>query len=193
MKKHSVVKGLMLLAATPVSAHTGIGISHGFMSGVVHPLMGIDHLLVMLAIGLWACVVGGRAVWLLPMGFLMLMVVGAGLGFSGVSLPIAELLVATSVVIVGLVLAFNWHASLVLANGLTGVVGLFHGYVHASEMAISTGALSYSIGFLFTTALLQGLGVATGLFSTGTVKVLRLSFGLLCSGIGLFLLAGYVA
>jgi urease accessory protein len=196
MKKRSVVNGviagLMLGVSTPTWAHTGIGVTHSFMAGLAHPWQGMDHFLVMLAIGLWACVLGGRALWLLPMSFLMLMVVGAGLGFAGVNLPVAEFLVATSVVAVGWVLVFNWRASLVLATGLTGIFALFHGYVHAGEVANNTGALSYCVGFLLTTALLQGLGIATGLLSAGSIKILRLSFGVLCSSVGLVLLAGYV-
>lgn len=195
MKKKSIINkfltALIIGTSQSVLAHTGIGTTHGFIAGFVHPWQGVDHLLVMLAMGLWACVLGGRALWVLPMSFLMSMVVGAGLGFSGVNLPIAEFLVATSVLIFGLVTAFNWRMSLVLAAVLTGAVALFHGYVHAGEMTHGTEALSYCVGFLLTTALLQGLGLATGLFSAGVFKVLRLSFGLLCSSIGLCLLAGY--
>jgi urease accessory protein len=193
MNKQLVLLSPLLGLSTPAVAHTGIGLTHSFMAGFVHPLLGIDHLLVMLAIGLWACVLGGRALWLLPMGFLMLMVVGAGLGFAGVNLPVAEFLVPTSVVVVGWVLAFNWRASLVVATGITSLFALFHGYVHAGEMANNAGALSYCVGFLLATALLQGVGLATGLLSARSLKVLRLSFGVLCSSVGLVLLAGYVA
>lgn len=186
-----VVLSLMLFGfVTPAWAHTGIGITHGLMAGFAHPWQGVDHLLVMIAIGLWGCVLGGKQVWVLPLSFLLLMAIGAGLGFADIILPYAELWVSLSVLAFGLVISANWQTSAAWAMGLVAAVALCHGYVHAAEIAQGTDQMGYALGFLLTTAILHGLGIASGLFAAKTFSLMRISFGLICTGVGILLLAG---
>lgn len=174
---------------TPVWAHTGTGITHGFMAGFAHPWQGVDHLLVMFAVGLWACVLGGKQVWVLPLSFLLLMAIGAGLGFADIALPYAELWVSLSVLVFGLIMGLNWQASMAWAMGLVAIVALFHGYVHAAEIARGANQIGYALGFLLTTAILHGLGVASGLFGAKTFNLMRIGLGLICTAVGVLLLA----
>ncbi|SJM96521.1 HupE/UreJ family protein [Crenothrix polyspora] len=191
MSKQLVLTSLLLGISQSALAHTGMGTTHGFMAGFVHPWQGVDHLLVMFVIGLWGCVLGGRALWILPLSFLMLMAAGAGLSFVGISLPFAELWVASSVVVFGLIIGFNTRLSEHWATGLVMVFALFHGYVHAEEITSGTAHLPYVLGFLVATALLHLLGIGAGLFSTKPVRILMISFGWACATVGCFLLAGY--
>lgn len=174
---------------TPVWAHTGIGSTHGFMAGFVHPWQGVDHLLVMFAVGLWAYAQGGKQMWVLPLSFLLLMAIGAGLGFADFTLPYAELWVSLSVLVFGLIIGLNWQASTAWAMGLVAIVALFHGYVHAAEIARGANQIGYALGFLLTTTILQGLGIAAGLFGAKTFSLMRISLGLICAVVGVLLLA----
>lgn len=185
---------LFSLSALPAHAHahahTGIGSVHGLLDGVLHPLIGIDHLLVMLAVGLWAAMRGGRSLWLLPMAFLTAMGVGAGLSMLGITVTAAESWVAFSVVAAGVLVWRNTRMSSVLAVALVSVFALAHGYVHALELTGGADALAYSAGFLLTTAMLHGLGVTVGLLGAARLKILGAGFGLLCAVVGMGLLAG---
>jgi len=181
---------LFSLSALPAHAHTGIGAVHGLLDGALHPLLGIDHLLVMLAVGLWAAMRGGKSVWLLPTVFLTAMGAGAGLSLLGITVTAAESWVAFSVVAAGVVLWRNMRMPSVLAAALIVVFALAHGYVHALELNYGTDVSAYSAGFLLTTALLHGLGIAAGLWSAPKMKLLGTGFGLLCVVVGMGLLAG---
>jgi urease accessory protein len=189
MNKQFVLLNMLLGLSIPALAHTGIGASHGFMAGFGHPWQGLDHLLVMIAIGLWASVMGGQARWLLPLSFLLLMAVGAGLEFAGFYLPYAELGVAGSVLLLGLVLGFNWQPSRPIALSLSALFAVSHGSVHTAEIAADQGQLPYMLGFLLTTALLHGIGLSAGLLKNRTIGVVRVTFGLLGTVLGLVLLA----
>ncbi|MGZ8157811.1 MAG: HupE/UreJ family protein [Methylobacter sp.] len=181
---------LLSLSSLPAHAHTGIGAVHGLLDGVLHPLLGVDHLLVMLAVGLWAALRGGKSLWLLPMAFLTAMGAGAGLSMLGVTVTAAESWVAFSVVAAGVLVWRNTSMSSVLAVALVAVFALAHGYVHAAELTDGADALAYSAGFLLTTAMLHGLGVVAGLLAAARLKMLGAGFGLLCAVVGVGLLAG---
>jgi len=181
---------LFTLSALPAHAHTGIGAVHGLLDGVLHPLIGVDHLLVMLAVGLWAAMRGGKSLWLLPLAFVTAMGVGAGLSMLGISINAAETWVAASVVAVGILVWRNTRMSSALAVALVAVFALAHGYVHALELTDSANALSYSAGFLLTTAALHGLGLAVGLLAAARVRMLSAGLGLVCAVVGVGLLAG---
>jgi urease accessory protein len=181
---------LLTLSSLPAYAHTGIGDAHGLLDGVLHPLIGIDHLLVMLAVGLWAAMRGGKSLWLLPLAFLTAMGVGAGLSMLGIIVTAAESWVACSVVAAGVLVWRNTRMSMALAVALVAVFALAHGYVHAFELTDGTDALAYSAGFLLTTAILHGLGAAVGLLAAARLKMLGAGFGLLCALVGVGLLAG---
>lgn len=192
MNKKSFIATAFLSSLLPLSAHahTGIGAVHGLLDGVLHPLIGVDHLLVMLAVGLWAAMRGGKSLWLLPAMFLSTMAAGAALAMLGVAVTAAESWVAGSVLAAGLLVWRNPHLSSTLAVALVGLLALAHGYVHAAELSDGGGALAYSAGFLLTTAMLHGLGIAFGLLAAVRLKMLGAGFGLLCAGVGLGLLAG---
>ncbi|WP_019864726.1 HupE/UreJ family protein [Methylovulum miyakonense] len=181
---------LSMLATLPAYAHTGIGAVHGLLDGVVHPLIGIDHLLVMLAVGLWAAMRGGKSLWLLPLAFVTAMGVGAGLSMLGITINAAETWVAASVIAAGVLVWRNTRMSSVLAVALVSVFALAHGYVHALELTDSADALAYSAGFLLTTAALHGLGLAVGLLAAARLRMLGDVLGLVCALVGVGLLAG---
>ncbi|MDD5277079.1 MAG: HupE/UreJ family protein [Methylovulum sp.] len=194
MKTKSLILSAILLslATLPAHAHTGIGTVHGLLDGLVHPLVGIDHLLVMLAVGLWAAMRGGKSSWLLPLAFLTAMGAGAGLSSLGITITAAETWVACSVVAAGVLVWRNTRMSSALAVALVAVFALAHGYVHALELTDSADALAYSAGFLLTTAVLHGLGLAVGLLAAARVKMLGAGLGLVCAlvGVGVGLLVG---
>lgn len=181
---------LSMLATLPAYAHTGIGAVHGLLDGIIHPLIGIDHLLVMLAVGLWATMRGGKSLWLLPLAFVTAMGVGAGLSMLGITINAAETWVAASVIAAGVLVWRNTRMSSVLAVALVSVFALAHGYVHALELTDGANALAYSAGFLLTTAALHGLGLAVGLLAAARVKMLGAGLGLVCALVGVGLLAG---
>lgn len=190
IKLPGIFAALLSLSSLPAYAHTGIGVVHGLLDGVLHPIIGLDHLLVMLAVGLWAAMRGGRALWLLPMAFLTAMGAGAALSLLGFTLTAAESWVALSVPAAGVLVWRNTRVSSAWAVALVAVFALVHGYVHAAELTDGADALAYSAGFLLTTALLHGLGVAVGLLAAARLKMIAAGFGLLCAVVGVDLLAG---
>ncbi|MCX7087018.1 MAG: HupE/UreJ family protein [Methylococcales bacterium] len=190
MKINKIVLMLLLLgSATPVLAHTGLGTTHGFVAGFTHPLQGIDHLLVMFAIGLWGCILGGKQVWVLPLSFLVLMAVGAGLSFVGVKLPYVELLITGSVLIFGVIIGFNWQVSATFSMVLVAAAGLCHGYVHAAEITIDATQSDYALGFLCATACVQSLGITASLLGKKALQALQIGFGLTATAAVIILLA----
>lgn len=144
-------------------AHTGHGINSGLVSGFLHPIMGWDHLVAMLAVGLWAVSLGGRALYVLPLVFPLVMALGAGLGMMGVALPAVEAGVAASGVVLGLLVAFAVRAPLAASAALVGVFAVFHGHAHGTELPAAHGPLGYGVGFVIGTALLHLAGIALGL------------------------------
>ncbi len=148
-----------LLASAPAFAHPGhaTGLGHGLL----HPYTGLDHVLAMIAVGLWAAQQGGSAQWKIPTTFVAAMLLGSLLGMSGFTLPYVEAGIATSVLLLGLLVAFAMRLPAMLGMGLMAVFALFHGYAHGSEAA-SMAQSSYIIGFMLATASLHGIGLATG-------------------------------
>ncbi len=183
--------GLLLLSVLmPAHAHTGAGIAHGYLTGLLHPLSGIDHVLVMLGIGLWGGTLRGSSCWLLPAVFLASMAVGAGLDFAGFSLPEAEAWIAVSVLAMGLILCGDRQAQMSRAVPLATAFALGHGYVHASEIGDGMVASSYFAGFLAGTSLLLGLGTLISLMSPQAFKVIKTGWGLVSALVGAVLLIG---
>ncbi len=194
MNRHSIKVlasvSLLMTMASPVYAHNALEPSQSFVEGFLHPLQGLDHVLVMFAIGVWACVLSGKMIWILPISCLVMMAVGAVLKFAGLILLPAEQVVLLSVLALGVVLGCNWHTRLTLATGLVALIGLCHGYVHAAQITNGANKLSYALGFLLATAHLQGLGSATVLLGEKTLKVFRIGLGLTCTTAFVVLLAG---
>ncbi|MFG1224323.1 HupE/UreJ family protein [Xanthobacter wiegelii] len=149
-------------------AHTGAGAVHGFSHGFAHPLGGLDHLLAMVTVGIFAWQLGGRAVWAVPATFVGLMAVGGALGVSGIDVPFVELGIALSVIVLGGVVAFGLKAPLAAAMAMVGFFAIFHGHAHGAEMPANASGLAYGLGFMVATAGLHlaglGLGMAIGRF-----------------------------
>lgn len=148
------------LAATPALAHVGVGATSGFVSGFLHPVFGPDHVLAMVAVGLWAGLVGGRALWAWPAAFVGVMVVGGVLGMVGVPMPFVEPGILASVIVLGLVVALAFRAPVWLGAMIVGFFALFHGHAHGTEVPETAGGVEYLIGFAIATAILHGIGIA---------------------------------
>lgn len=164
-----VVAPLILLAtAGPAFAHTGHG-ADGFVHGFAHPLGGIDHVLAMVAVGLYAAMIGGRGLWLIPATFVSVMALGGALGAAGYPLAYAEIGIAMSVVALGLATALRINLPALAAMALVGVFAIFHGHAHGAEMPRDMSGYEYAAGFMLATALLHcagiGLGLAAGRFA----------------------------
>jgi urease accessory protein len=153
------------LIAGPALAHTGVTPTSGFLAGFSHPMLGADHLLAMVAVGLWASQLGGRALWLVPGTFVVVMVLGGFVGMSGIGLPAVEFGILGSVVLLGLLVALQARLPVVLGMALVGLFALFHGHAHGTEMPADGHALVYAAGFVVATAGLHALGVAIGLLA----------------------------
>jgi urease accessory protein len=147
-----------LLAPLPALAHPGGDHVHGLLAGFVHPFGGLDHLVAMLAVGLWAGMLGGATRLRLPAAFLAAMLAGLGLGALGVALPMVEGGVLASVVVLGALVCLAARVPVAGAALLVGLFGLLHGHAHGTEMA--GGAVGYAIGMATASALLLAVGVA---------------------------------
>lgn len=156
---------LAMLAVSPTLAlaHTGIGHSAGFFHGFEHPIGGLDHVLAMLAVGVLAFVLGGRALWMVPLSFVAMMIVGFGLGSAQIDLPFVELGIALSSVVIGAAAVMGRPMPVIAAMGLVGAFAIFHGHAHGSEMPADASGLTYAAGFIVATALLHLAGIAATL------------------------------
>ena len=151
------------LSAGTAAAHPIRGGALGFAAGVEHPLSGADHVIAMLAVGLWGAQLGAPAVWLLPVTFPLIMAFGGFLGLAGVHLPGSEIAIALSGLTLGAMVALEARPPLWAAALLVGAFGLFHGYAHGVELPPGRDAAFYSLGFVVATGLLHAAGVGLGL------------------------------
>lgn len=161
LKTWAALGGVLITA--PALAHPVHGVGSGLAAGLGHPFVGFDHLLAMVAVGLWAARRGGRALWLAPAAFVGAMTLGGLAGFAGAALPASEHLVAGSVLALGLLLALPRTAALAAGVSLIALFGAFHGFAHASELPVQASAWTYAAGFLIATAALHAAGVLAGL------------------------------
>lgn len=152
----------LLAAAEPAQAHEQAGQAQGFLTGFRHPLSGLDHVLAMVAVGLWGAQLGPPAVWLLPVTFPMVMALGGFLGLVGVPLPGVEMGIAVSALLLGLMVAGEAKPPLAAAALLVAFFAVFHGHAHGTELPPGQSGLAYSIGFVVATGLLHGVGVGIG-------------------------------
>ena len=164
MTKRILLFAVLLGAtASAAEAHIGVGGTAGFAHGFSHPFSGLDHLLAMVTVGLFAAKLGGRAWWLVPAAFLTMMAAGGALGISGVGLPFVEIAIALSVIVLGTAVAVQWSLPLSAAMALAGFFAVFHGHAHGAEMPVSASGLSYALGFISATASLQAIGIGLGI------------------------------
>jgi urease accessory protein len=163
IRRLTAIAGILTLCLpSAASAHTGLGETIGFMHGFSHPVGGIDHILAMIAVGLYAAQLGGRALWLVPLTFVAMMAAGGAAGIHGMDLVWVEIGIAASVVVLGLAVAFGLSLPALAAAGLAGFFAIFHGHAHGVEMPAGASALTYAAGFMLATALLHAGGIAFG-------------------------------
>lgn len=152
----------IVLAPTAVFAHSGPGNTHAFSQGLLHPIGGLDHVLAMVLVGVFASQLGGRALWFVPASFVTVMAAGGAFAMAGGTVPHLEMGITLSIVVLGTVIALAVKAPLVLAMGVVGFFAIFHGHAHGTETPADIGGIAYAAGFVGTTALLHGAGLSLG-------------------------------
>jgi urease accessory protein len=155
----------IVLGPRTAYAHTGVGPVHDLLHGLRHPLTGVDHICAMLAVGLWAAQRRGRAIWVIPLTFVLVMILGGMLGMSGIRLPFVEQGILLSVVVLGLLVTAAIQLPLAASAFIVGLFALLHGHAHGTELAASMSAMSYALGFVVATALLHTIGISVGLLT----------------------------
>lgn len=165
---------LGFLASDAASAHIGVSPEGGFATGLMHPFIGLDHLLAMVAVGLWAVQLGGRYLLVVPSAFVSAMMIGATVGATGTAIPQVEGVVALSVLALGALVALSTQAAWYWAVLLVATFGLFHGHAHGTEMPAFSEPWRYFTGFTIATASLHALGVTAGIVLKGRSVILRI-------------------
>ena len=150
------------LAAAPALAHEQAGVATGLASGFAHPISGWDHVLAMVAVGLWGAQLGRPALWLLPVAFPMMMACGGLVALLGLPLPGVEIGIALSAIALGALVAAEAKPPLAAALGIVALFALFHGHAHGAELAPGANAIAYSLGFVVATGLLHAVGILIG-------------------------------
>jgi urease accessory protein len=188
-----VLAAVILFGTSSVAfAHPGHDVS-GLAAGLTHPFSGLDHLLAMVAVGLWAAQGsnkerGGRKVWLLPATFMTMLTVGAGISTQWQSLPLVEAGIATSVLALGLLVALSMQLPAMLSMAVTALFGLLHGYAHGLELPESAAPAAYALGFLAATATLHLSGIAVGFATRDRHALLAKTLGVVIAASGAYLL-----
>jgi len=191
MQKATLAAILLVLAGAAV-AHEGGGIAGGFSSGFMHPVLGWDHVVAMVAVGLWGAFLGRPAIWLLPIVFPMVMAFGGAIGLSGLHLPAVETGIALSAIVLGAVVALALRPPIWVAAAIVGSFAVFHGYAHGVELPRAADPLAYSLGFVIATGMLHLVGIAIGLvvrWPAGKVAVRAVGAAIAMAGVAF--LTGY--
>lgn len=153
---------LVSLAPAAAHAHSVVGVSDGLLSGLAHPVSGLDHIVAMVSVGLWGAQLGRPAIWVLPVTFPLVMAVGGFLALIGVALPGTEIGIAISAVLLGAMVMLAARPPLPLAAALVACFAIFHGYAHGAELPPGGDGLLYSLGFIVSTGALHLSGIALG-------------------------------
>lgn len=186
--------GIFLLLPTAAYAHGEEALQYGsFLGGLMHPVLGPDHLLAMISVGIVSAQIGGRAIWTVPATFVLVMAVGGVLGMIGITLSFIELGIAMSVLVLGIVIAADKRLPILLAMLAVAVFAIFHGYAHGAEMPVAARPMLYGLGFMTGTAAIHLLGVGIGELSRQyeqkSKPVLRLT-GSAIAVVGLLFIVG---
>ena len=188
MKIYKIGAVMLFMAASSIAdAHTGAGISGGFSSGFMHPILGWDHVIAMVAVGIWGAFLGGRAIWILPVTFPLVMAFGGAMGIAGIPLPSVETGIALSAIALGSMVAFAARPPIWVAALIVGIFAIFHGYAHGAELPNAVNPLAYSLGFVFSTGLLHLSGIALGLlvrWPIGKIVVRAIGSMIALAGVG---------
>ncbi|MCM2454230.1 HupE/UreJ family protein [Rhizobium sp. CG4] len=161
-KRISIAAAALAATTLPAFAHLNPEEHGSFMAGFSHPLFGADHILAMVAVGIWAAQIGGRALWVVPSAFVGTMAIGFMMALGGIDLPFVEPAILASVIALGLLVAMAARFPVSAAAAVVGIFALFHGHAHGGELG-SAGALQFGVGFVIATALLHVAGIAAGL------------------------------
>jgi urease accessory protein len=153
---------LLALAWSQAAAHVQPGEAGGFLSGLAHPISGLDHVVAMISVGIWGAQLGAPALWLLPVAFPMMMALGGMMGLMGLPLPGVEIGIAASAVVLGLMVMTEARPPLWVAVAIVGIFAVFHGHAHGTELQEGHSALLYSMGFVIATGCLHGVGIGIG-------------------------------
>ena len=182
---------IAVLMASAAEAHTGAGATAGFAAGAAHPVFGLDHTLAMVALGMWAALMGGRATWTMPTAFVGGMALGGAVGMAGWPLPLVEVGIAMSVVVLGLLIATRNRVPLALGALVTVLFAAFHGHAHGAEMPLGGDAFTYAAGFILVTAALHigGIGLGRLALAARWPTLVPVSGGAL-AGMGVMMLIG---
>jgi urease accessory protein len=192
MKRLLSVAALLALTASPAFAHPGHEVS-SFAAGIAHPLSGIDHIAVMIAVGLWAALKGGRALWAWPAAFVGVMLIGGALGMAHVALPFVEPGILASVVVLGLMVTLAVDLPVAAGAAIVGAFALLHGHAHGSEVAETISGAEYMAGFAIATATLHLVGIAFAqLMARAQLRPAVRVAGALCVAVGAGLYAGVI-
>ena len=194
MNRRLLVLATALLAPAPAFAHVGVGATASFAAGIAHPLTGLDHITVMAAVGLWAALKGGRALWVWPATFVGIMLAGGALGMAHVSLPYVEPAILASVVAIGILVALAVDLPVWAGAAVVGLFALFHGHAHGSEVAETVSGLEYMAGFALASATLHLVGIAMALgLARAHLRGLVRAGGIVCVAIGVGLASGVLS
>jgi urease accessory protein len=181
----------VLSISTLAYSHEGGGITGGFISGFLHPILGWDHVAAMVAVGLWGAFLGNPAIWILPVVFPLVMAFGGALGVMGIPIPSVETGIAVSAIVLGIMVAFALRPPLWIAALLVGGFAIFHGHAHGTELPGAANPLAYSAGFVISTGMLHLCGIAFGLLVRWPAgKVAVRTFGAFISLAGVGFLTG---
>ncbi len=154
------IAGLSLISS-PLLAHTGEDVG-GLFAGLSHPIGGLDHVVAMIAVGLWGGILGRPALWMLPVAFPVMMAIAGAFGAAGVPLPGVETGIALSGIVLGVMVLFSVQVPVRVAMALVGVFAVFHGHAHGAELPVSVNPMAYALGFVISTGLLHLCGIAVG-------------------------------
>ena len=189
-KRVTLATFLLLAAAMPAYAHVGVGTTSSFAAGFAHPLSGLDHVTVMIAVGLWAAMKGGKAVWAWPLAFVGVMLVGGALGMLHVPVPVVEPGILASVVALGLLVARAVDLPVSAGVAIISLFALFHGHAHGTEVLENAGGLEYMAGLAVASALLHSIGIAAALGLGLRFRSLARAAGAACTAVGVGLAFG---
>jgi urease accessory protein len=192
MSIRRVSSALLVLAASghPALAHEQAGVGGGLVQGLLHPLTGIDHMIAMVAVGIWGAQLGAPAIWVLPITFPLVMAAGAVLGVLHVPLPMPELAIALSALALGCAVAICLRLPFAAAAAVIAVFAIFHGHAHGVELPSSANPLSYGVGFVVATGLLHLCGIMLGTLTQWPMgrRVIQ-GFGVIIAILGGYFLA----
>jgi urease accessory protein len=191
MKRLALTLLILTLDSSAAFAHVGHGSTASFSAGVAHPLSGLDHMAVMIAVGLWAALKGGRALWVWPMAFVGVMLIGGALGMAHVAVPFVEPGILASVIALGLLVALAIDLPVAAGAPVVAVFALLHGHAHGTEVAETLSGAEYMAGFAFATATLHliGIGFAQTMQHAQLRPLIRIA-GAVCVLVGAGLYAG---